>query len=836
LFTDHADGKEDVKDVDPMRETLESHPRKLFYLAVLFSVIYLGLDFAITILVSDQQQRIIFSDVVSPLIDFLASAILFIAAKQSASYSRRLGIAWGMIALATLAFALGDTSWGILELGLEEPPFPSIADIFYIVYYPLLLIGVFLLPEKLTSRGEQIKKLLDGGIVMVAALLGFWNFLLGPIVASNIGYPLLEQVILLAYPVGDIVLLWALLRIVYKRSEKQEEGEVPAFLLAASLSVTIVADCIYTYQTLLGTYTSGGVLDIAWRASMLLSVLAGISQITEIQSLKSTGKFPGRLEFLIRKLRAITSYLPYLWLLVAYILLIESSLASLPMDFLSLSLAVGGIIFLVLLRQIITLSENNKLNFQLQQTMGRLQTQRSELEKANEELQNEIAERKTVEQQLTHDSLHDAMTDLPNRVLFLDRLGQAIEYCKRRPEYLFAVLFVDIDQFKVINDSLGHLLGDQLLISIGKRMSDCLRSSDTVARFGGDEFAILLEITGNEDSPTRVAEKIQEAIKFPFQLDGHELYVTASIGIVMNMVGYNQPEEVLRDADIAMYRAKASGKARFEVFDITMRSQAYSRLEMEQELRAALENQEFQLYYQPIVSMESDQVASFEALIRWLHPKRGLLSPGEFLSIAEESGLILPIGKWVLYEACAQLKKWHEKYPFLQNVSINVNVSNRQFSQPDFIEQVVDALQTNSLKAESLKLEIAESVLISNYAAANEIFMRLRDLGIKLQIDDFGSGYSALGYLQHFPISAVKIDKSFIDEMGKGRRGTELIRAIVSMTRELGMETIAEGIETGQQFNELRGLSCNFGQGFLLSKPLDKEAAEQILAKQKVVE
>ena len=815
-----------------MREIKQRRSPHPFSLAVWSAIIFLGIDFVINLVLSNPQQRTIYSDGIAPIIDLLATVALFLAAKESAIRSKHLAIAWGLIGLATLTYTLGDISWAILELGLQQQPFPSIADTFYLAYYPLLLAGVFLLPEKPATSGEQIKKVLDAGIVMVAAILGFWNFLIGPMVSSNLTSPLLEQAILLAYPVGDIVLLWALLRIVYKRSDGQGEDEAPSLLLAASLTMTIIADCIFSYQSLLDTYVSGGVLDIAWRAATLLAGLAGISQITAIRSWKSTGNFPHRLEFLAKGSKVVAPYLSYVWLIGAYLLLIRSQVIPMPMPFLALALGVGGIIFLVLLRQIITLFENNRLNSQLQHTMGRLQSQASELEEANQELQNEIIERKIVEQQLAYDAVHDAMTGLPNRVLFLDRLGQAIEYSKRKPEYTFAVLFVDIDQFKVINDSLGHLAGDQLLVSIGKKMRESLRSSDTIARFGGDEFAILLEITGEENSVSVVGQKLQEILKIPFKLNGHELHVTASIGIVSSIAGYDYPEEALRDADIAMYQAKTSGKAHFEVFDIKMRSQVFSRLELEQELRIALENHEFQLYYQPILAMESNQVASLEALIRWRHPKRGLLLPGEFLSIAEESGLILPIGKWVLNEACAQLKEWHEKFPNVKNVSVNVNVSNLQFSQPNFVEEVVEALQTNRLNPESLKLEITESVLISNYAAANEVFIKLRDLGIQLEIDDFGSGYSALGYLQHFPISAVKIDKSFIEEMGDGRRGTELIRAIISMTRELGMEAIAEGIETDEQLSGLKGLLCSFGQGFLLSKPLDERSAEKILSKQ----
>ena len=814
---------------EPMHKAVSGRNTIPFYHAAMFTVLLVGMDFAINLLLKSEQQKIIYSDIAGPAIDLLATVTLFIIAQQSGRYSRQLGVAWGMIALSALVFALGDITWAILELGLDEPPFPSLADVFYLLNYPLLLAGVLLLPEKPATRGEQIKKVLDMGIVMVASIFAFWNFLMGPLVASNAEYPFLEQVILLAYPIGDLVLLWALLRIIYMRSTEQKENDVPAFLLAASIALTIIADCIYTYQAFVGAYVSGSPLDILWRAGILLIGLAGISQVAAIRSAKSRTNFSRRFEATIGNVRTIAPYLPYVWLIAAYLILMRSTTYPMYMDFLSLSAAVGGIIGLVLLRQMVTLIENDKLNIELQQTMQKLQGQTNQLERTNEELQNEIIERKAVEQQLTYDSLHDAMTGLPNRALFLDRLGQAIEYCKRRTEYTFAVLFVDIDQFKVINDSLGHLTGDQLLISAGRRMTDCLRSSDTVARLGGDEFAILLEITGEKNSAAIIAEKLQETLKLPFQLDGHELYITASIGIVVSVTGYIHPEEILRDADIAMYQAKTSGKARFEIFDIKMRSHAVSRLEMEQELRSALENGEFQLYYQPIMSMQTNQLVSFEALIRWAHPKRGLLLPGEFLPIAEESGLILPIEKWVLHEACAQLKQWHEKYPSLQNVSINVNISNKQFAQPSFVDGIVNALNASELRADALKLEITENVLINNYVAANEVFTKLRNLGVQLEIDDFGSGYSALGYLQHFPISAIKIDKSFVDEIGKSRRGVELIRSIVSMARELGMEAIAEGIETDEQLDQLRELSCNLGQGFLLSRPLDKQAAETIL-------
>ena len=482
-----------------------------------------------------------------------------------------------------------------------------------------------------------------------------------------------------------------------------------------------------------------------------------------------------------------------------------------------MSVAVGGIIGLVITRQIITLSQNNKLN--------------SQLKKSNLDLQIEITEHHRVEEQLSYDGLHDALTGLANRTLFLDRLNQAIQYAKRRNEYKFAILFIDLDQFKVVNDSLGHLMGDQLLNLVVQRLRETLRPSDTLARFGGDEFEVLLDNTVDKNSVTIVAKKINEALHSSFTVENREVFITASIGIITNLVEYGRAEDILRDADIAMYQAKALGKDRYEIFDVKMRTLAFSRLELENEIRTGLQNREFQLYYQPIIFLESNRLTGFEALIRWLHPKRGLLLPVEFLSIAEESGLILPMGDWVLQEACLQFKRWHEKYPSLQNISVNVNISSRQFSHPNFIGKVTEALRTSGLKADTLKLEITEGVLISNYATANETFVKLQNLGIQFQIDDFGTGYSALGYLQHFPINAIKIDRSFVNEMAKGRKGTELVRAIISMAREMGMETIAEGIENEKQLGELKELSCGYGQGFLLSKPKDKMTTEKILAK-----
>ncbi|HEX7555090.1 MAG TPA: bifunctional diguanylate cyclase/phosphodiesterase, partial [Leptolinea sp.] len=361
-------------------------------------------------------------------------------------------------------------------------------------------------------------------------------------------------------------------------------------------------------------------------------------------------------------------------------------------------------------------------------------------------------------------------------------------------------------------------------------LSECLRSGDTVARFGGDEFEVLLNKTDDTNSVLIPVNKIIEALHSPFVVEGHDLYITASIGIVPNLVGYEKAEEILRDADIAMYAAKTNGKDCFEIFNVNMRVEANSRLLVENDIRKGLENQEFQLYYQPIVDLKTNRLMGFEALIRWLHNERGLLLPGEFLDIAEESGLIVPIGEWVLKQACMQLKTWQEEYPALQGLSVNVNISSKQFSHPRLEQHVVEALNASGLNAGCLKLEITEKVLINNYSAARKVFSILQELGVEIQLDDFGTGYSSLGYLQHFQINALKVDRSFIHEMDKDHKSSELVRAIVAMAHALGISIIAEGIETDNELHELKGLFCDHGQGFLISRPMDLGSAGKVLA------
>ncbi len=465
---------------------------------------------------------------------------------------------------------------------------------------------------------------------------------------------------------------------------------------------------------------------------------------------------------------------------------------------------------------------------------ARAEAERERAEQAErhvDELSRHIAEQDRISRALEeskehfrHAAFHDALTNLPNRALLTEHIKLAIERPRTRDEMLFAVLFLDLDRFKNINDSLGHIAGDQLLIATARCLENCMRPMDTVARLGGDEFAILLDGLESQGQAIAVAEKIQQALTRPFELNGHEVYITASIGITLGNGNYNDPENVLRDADTAMYRAKEGGKARFEVFDTTMHSQAVAILQLENDLRRAIERNEFRVYYQPIISLETDEISGFEALVRWEHPERGIVAPQEFISIAEETGLIVDIGKQVLEVACRQMREWHLEL-CNKPLTLNVNLSGKQFAQPELVAQVQQILDDTGLKAKYLKLEITESVVMENAEIASDMLMQLCNLGVHLCIDDFGTGYSSLSYLHRFPVKTLKIDRSFIGRIGHDGENSEIVRTINTLASNLGMEVVAEGVETHQQLARLKTLRCNYGQGYLFSAPLDAERA-----------
>ncbi|MEJ6486235.1 EAL domain-containing protein [Nostoc punctiforme UO1] len=441
-----------------------------------------------------------------------------------------------------------------------------------------------------------------------------------------------------------------------------------------------------------------------------------------------------------------------------------------------------------------------------------------------------ITAHKEVEVQLIHDAFHDSLTRLPNRALFVKKLEQAIKQAKLDFGYRCAVLFVDVDRFKVINDSLGHLMGDKLLIAVAHRLESCLRPADTVARLGGDEFTILLNDIQDLNDIINVIEQINVNLAKTFNLDGQEVFTSASIGIALGTSSYNQPEELIRDADIAMYRAKKLGKARYEIFDSSMYAQAAELLQLETDLRRAIERQEFQLYYQPIVSLETCEIIGFEALVRWQHPEVGFIAPDKFIPLAEETGLIVPIGYWVLREACHQMHSWQLQYPNNPPLTISVNISSRQFSDANLIEQINLILQDTGLASNSLKLEITETVLMENSDSATAMLLQLQQMDIQLHLDDFGTGYSSLSYLHRFLSSALKIDRSFVSNISTDADKWAIVGAIISLANSLNIDVIAEGVETIEQLKQLQIKQCQHAQGYFFSPPLDSFSVEQLIS------
>jgi diguanylate cyclase (GGDEF)-like protein/PAS domain S-box-containing protein len=438
---------------------------------------------------------------------------------------------------------------------------------------------------------------------------------------------------------------------------------------------------------------------------------------------------------------------------------------------------------------------------------------------------HDISERHATRQQIQHQALHDRLTDLPNRTLFLELLERSVQRARRSPSYRFAVLFLDLDNFKIVNDSLGHHEGDQLLVDITYRLRESIRASDTLARFGGDEFVILLDDLYDYTEVDTLAQRIQHVLRSPFDINDHPITVSVSIGVALGSDPSCQPANLLRDADTAMYRAKALGPGHYVIFDPAMHLSAVERLHTENELRRAIEQDELLVYYQPIVALATGQIAGFEALVRWQHPRRGLLMPGDFIPIAEETGLIVPLGWWVLRAACRQMAAWQQHYSRLHPLSIAVNLAGQSFLHSDVVERVVSILHETGLDPGSLKLEITESMLMNHTQETVMRLQRLRDRGIQLSLDDFGTGYSSLRYLHRFPIHILKIDRSFVSRLHIDEESTAITQMIVTLGQTLGKAIVAEGIETDLHLRYVQDLGCHYAQGFLFSQAVTGSAA-----------
>jgi len=484
----------------------------------------------------------------------------------------------------------------------------------------------------------------------------------------------------------------------------------------------------------------------------------------------------------------------------------------------------------------------------LAQLNARLETiveqRTTELKTTNDQLRQEIQAKAQMEEQLRYNAFHDSLTGLPNRALFMEELARVVAQAKDNPDYLFAVLFLDLDRFKVINDSLGHTVGDGLLIEIAYRLQNCITNGDLVARLGGDEFAILLKNIPEFPRATQVAEQIHSALSLPFILDGPEVFTSVSIGIALSSTNYDHPEDILRDAHIVMYRAKALGRSRYEVFNTAVHQQILALLQLENDLRRAVKALEetkylprkfqipsqFQLHYQPIIALTTSRIVGFEALLRWDHPELGRVSPAQFIPLAEETGLIVPLGEWVLREACSQLCLWQQQFPQQRPLTMSVNLSFRQFYQSNLIEQIDLIFQETGVDRRDIKMEITESVIMDNAEFARAILSQLKFRQIQLCMDDFGTGYSSLSYLQQLEIDTLKIDHSFVSRMEASDNNWEIVKTIVDLAHNLGMDVVAEGVETREQLDKLQGFGCELGQGYLFAPALDSVNASELLA------
>ena len=441
----------------------------------------------------------------------------------------------------------------------------------------------------------------------------------------------------------------------------------------------------------------------------------------------------------------------------------------------------------------------------------------------------DITQRKLAEEKIIHEANHDALTGLANRARFTERLGGELHRCRRFADHIFSVLFLDLDGFKVVNDSLGHVVGDQLLTEIGNRLSACLRDGDTVARFGGDEFALLIRNIRGIDDVLRLVDRIHRTLSKPFVVGELEVFTAASIGIAMSTSKYDGPVEMLRDADIAMYRAKNMGKGQHVIFDQAMHTSVVNRLKLETDLRRAIERSEFRVEYQPIIEIESERITGFEALVRWNHPERGTVSPAEFIPAAEETGLIIPLDRLVIREACRQITEWNKQGLAPYPLTISVNLSSKQFANADLLDRLDQILEDTGLNPAHLRIEVTESAIVDHAESAAMKIRMIKQRGITLSMDDFGTGYSSLSYLHRFPFNILKIDRSFVSRIGPNGEDSEIVSTIVALAHNLGMSVVAEGVETIEQVNRLRLLNCQYAQGYYYSKPFKPEKAAEVV-------
>ncbi len=709
--------------------------------------------------------------------------------------TERQGLGWKLLAGSALSWCLGQVVWTYYEISGAAAPFPSLADVGFLVAVPLALAAVWTMSVRSTTSSWLVA-VLDALIIAGGLLAISWPLVLGPSWDDAASSSTFSFALTLAYPVGDLVVVSAVL-LAIMRTDRNRDA-VPLLPIAMGLIVLGVADSIFVWTTLQGTEQNVSVADVGWTAGYLILLLAAVRYPLPVAS----GRAELHVAPSLRRAALPLTVVSAAWL-VQMVLVVTDHHED---QFLTVLMMLT--VTLVLVRFLMTMRENQELTESLEDKIGQLTAR---------------------EQQLSHQALHDPLTGLANRRLFSDRVEHALNRSRRTGD-LSAVLFIDLDDFKTVNDSLGHAAGDRLLASVAARMSGCVRPGDTVARLGGDEFGILLEEMEGPKHASHVARRILESLDVAFPLDGRQVFTRASVGVAVadSTSGY-VGADLLSDADVALYAAKGSGKSTFREFERTMRVTAIERLELGQDLRQALYQDQFFCHYQPIVDLVTGRVVALEALLRWDHPHRGLVGPNSFIELAEETGMIGEIGMAVLQMSCWQTANWRAEGKVPPGLELHVNLSGRQLEDPYLVEKVKRVLASTGFPGSLLVLEITESVAVETGAAHLDLLEQLKGLGIRFAIDDFGTGYSSLNYLRALPVDVLKIDRAFA-QTENGQTDTVLLEAIVRLGHSLGIDMIAEGIEHEEQAITLKRLGCRRAQGFLFHRPLSVSEIPLVVA------